>query len=92
MIFGDLVDSSVLIGFVAGFITTFSYVPQLIKVMRTKSAKDLSYGWLSMTGVGFVCWNYYAYNLVPKSVPMLLFNTVSLCFVMALLVLKSRYK
>ncbi len=36
----------VILGLVAGFLTTMAYVPQVIKALKTKSMKDLSMLWL----------------------------------------------
>jgi uncharacterized protein with PQ loop repeat len=37
-----VVDLASLIGYAAGIIIAIAYVPQVMKVYRTKSAKDLS--------------------------------------------------
>jgi MtN3 and saliva related transmembrane protein len=34
-------DMTTLVGLVAGFLTTVSLVPQVIKIWKTKSAKDV---------------------------------------------------
>lgn len=82
-------DFNVLIGFSAGILTTFALLPQLIKAVRTKSADDISEGWMAADGMGVALWTYYGY--VIGSMPLILFNTLSLVFLAALYALKLRY-
>lgn len=79
-----------IMGLAAGALTTFSLLPQLIKVIKRKSAKDLSRTWLVASGVGFVLWTGYGY--LSASVPLVLFSAVSFLLSMTILALKLRYK
>jgi len=79
-------------GIAAGVLSTFSYLPQLIKVIVRKSAKDLSRTWLVSSGAGFVLWACYGYLESPQSWPLVFFSALSLAFAMSLLALKLRYK
>lgn len=65
----------VAVGYVAGCCTTFSGVPQIVRVMKTQSTGDLSYVSLGMTGVGVVLWT--AYGAYLKNGPILVFNVMS---------------
>ena len=87
---GDTVDYIAILGIAAGILTTFSYLPQLMKVLKTKSARDLSRAWLISSGTGFVLWTIY--GGIQSDAPLAIFSAMSLCFVVALLVLKLRYK
>lgn len=69
-------------GSIAGFLTTVSFFPQVYKVMRSKSTKDLSWGWLSMMSLGVFLWIIYGIHL--KAMPIILANVVTL---LALLIL-----
>jgi len=91
---GDLLvsDYVVMMGVAAGALTTFSLLPQLIKVIRTKSARDLSRTWLVSAGVGFVLWTGYGYYMAPPSAPLVVFSALSLAFTLSILALKLRYK
>lgn len=49
----------VLIGLIAGALTTASWVPQLFRTWRTRSASDFSWGYLSLFASGVFCWGLY---------------------------------
>jgi MtN3 and saliva related transmembrane protein len=55
------IDSVEALGFVAGLFGTFASLPQLIKVIRTRSAKDVSLEMFVMAGIGAVLWGVYGW-------------------------------
>lgn len=73
-------------GSFAGFLTTVSFFPQVYKVLHSKSAKDLSWGWLSMMSLGVFLWILYGLHL--KSVPIVLANIVTLLALFVLIFAK----
>ena len=52
-----------LIGTVAALLTTFGFVPQVIKMLRTKSVKDISLPTFIQFSVGMSCWALYGFHL-----------------------------
>jgi len=48
-------------GYIGGITLSFCLLPQLYKTIRTKSAKDISYGWQLMYGTGIGLLVIYAY-------------------------------
>jgi MtN3 and saliva related transmembrane protein len=78
-----------LIGSVAACCTTISFVPQLIRVWKRKSARDISLIMFSVFSAGVFLW--MVYGLLIHSVPVLLANAVTLALSLAILVLKLRY-
>ncbi|HIN87288.1 MAG TPA: PQ-loop repeat-containing protein, partial [Nitrospinaceae bacterium] len=44
------------LGYLAGFLTTISLVPQVIKMWKTKSADDFSLAMLLIWCAGISCW------------------------------------
>ena len=62
------------IGTVAGFCTTFAFVPQLIKIWR-QGGRDLSYGMLALYLVGAVLWFIYGVLLHAQAVIITNFAT-----------------
>ncbi len=50
---------TVLIGLLGGALTTASWVPQLFRTWRTRSARDFSWGYLSLFASGVFCWGVY---------------------------------
>jgi MtN3 and saliva related transmembrane protein len=52
-----------LIGIVAALLTTFGFIPQIIKMHRTKSAKDVSLTTLLQFSAGAILWTLYGIHL-----------------------------
>ena len=77
------------VGFVAAALTTFSFIPQAIRTIRTKETHGISLGMYVMFTVGIAFW--LAYGLVLMSWPMILSNIVTLALSGTILALKIRY-
>ncbi|MGC8676312.1 MAG: SemiSWEET family sugar transporter [Candidatus Micrarchaeia archaeon] len=80
---------AVLIGDIGGILTTISIIPEIIVVYKSKRADQLSYLWLSIIWVGLALW--VIYGLYISSVPLILFNILSLFLYSALIGLKATY-
>jgi len=78
------------IGYVAGTLTTLSFLPQLIKTWRCKSAKEISWGLLFVFAAGVVLWLIYGLEL--RSAPIIIANAATLALVLLILVLKGYYQ
>lgn len=72
-----------IIGYMAGFLTTFSFLPQVVRAYRRRSCADLSWPWLVVFVGGLGLW--LLYGIILKNWPMILANgvTLSFCFVLA---------
>ena len=79
-----------LLGFAAGTLTTLSFVPQVHKAWRSKRCDDLSLGMLLAFGLGVFLW--LIYGLVLRDLPIILANAITLALILALLVLKAKYR
>ncbi len=79
-----------LTGFTAAILTTVSFVPQMIKVIRTKSTGDISLAMFAFLTTGILMWLIYGIFIV--SIPVISANLLSLLFNMVILVYKIRYK
>jgi MtN3 and saliva related transmembrane protein len=77
------------VGLIAGTITTASFLPQLVRVYRLKSAKDLSWPYLFMFTIGISFW--LAYGLMTNDLPVILANSVTLILIIAIMLLKWKY-
>ena len=78
------------LGYFAGFLTTVSLVPQVIKTWKTKSADDLSLGMFLVFCAGVACWLVYGFRLDAK--PIYLWNLATLLLAGAILVMKLKFK
>jgi MtN3 and saliva related transmembrane protein len=77
------------LGFVAAFCTTAAFVPQLVRVIRLRSARDLSLPTFLLFSVGVLLW--LIYGLYAGSRPVIASNVVTLVLSVSILVLKLRY-
>lgn len=85
---GQLMDVDYL-GFVAGVITTISFVPQVVQIYRSKSGRDISLWMMLLFALGITLW--LVYGLVIRSVPIIAANSVTLLLVVTILWLKLYY-
>ncbi len=74
------------LGLIAGTLTTIAFVPQLVKVWISKSAKDISYIMFILFISGIVLWEIYGWGI--HSFPVILFNIITFILGVAILVLK----
>lgn len=77
------------IGFIAAILTTVSFVPQVLKVWRTRSAKDISLGMYSLFTLGIATW--LVYGVLLDSWPVILANLVTLMLAGSVLVMKLKF-
>ncbi len=77
-----------IIGFTAGTLTTIAFVPQVIKIWKTKSAKDISLGMFVILCTGIILW--VVYGILVKSLPVVVANATTLVFTLSILVLKMK--
>jgi MtN3 and saliva related transmembrane protein len=80
---------TLILGLTAAFLTTFAYLPQSVKSIRTKETKDLSLPMVIMLECGLIIW--LAYGIMIQSIPIIAANTVSLVLMTIILVLKLRF-
>ena len=79
-----------IIGFTAGLLVSLCLIPQLIKVITIKSAKDLSWAWLWLYLMGMSLW--FTYGLLMKDLPLILTNAFSCNAIGLIMILKHLYE
>ena len=77
------------IGSTAAVCTTISFLPQLVRVWRRKSARDISLTMFLLFSFGVACWLIYGLGI--GSGPIAAANAVTLALALAILTLKLRY-
>ena len=85
---GDTLGLDV-IGYLAGALTTVAFVPQVMHILRKRSAHDISWGMFSLFGIGVAMWLWYGIRLA--SVPLIVANGITLSLVLTILILKLHY-
>ena len=78
------------IGLIAGLLTTTAFIPQVLKIYRTKSGEDISARMISLFTAGLVLW--LIYGILLRSMPLILSNVVTLVLSLAIIALKIRYR
>jgi len=74
------------LGFIAGFCTTLSLVPQVIKVIQTRQTRDISLGMYLLMVVGVFFWLLYGVSTSALSV--IIANSITLVLSLIVLVYK----
>ncbi len=76
------------LGYVAGTLSTFSLVPQIVRVVRLRSARELSLPFTALFLVGVLLW--MVYGIVFRLPPVIFWNAVSAALMAGLLFAKLR--
>ena len=77
------------LGLVAGALTTVAFVPQVVRILRTRSAYDISWWLFGILAAGSALWLWYGIRL--ESLPLIATNVVTLSLQLLIFWLKWRY-
>lgn len=77
-----------ILGYLAAFCTTLAFVPQALKVYKSKHTQDISIGMFSLINIGIVLWLVYGFLIT--SYPIIIANAVTIIFSMYILITKIR--
>jgi MtN3 and saliva related transmembrane protein len=77
------------VGLFAATLTTVAYVPQIRRIVKTRSAHDISWWMFGIMTVGAALW--LVWGLAAGAVPVIAANMVTLALLALILVLKWRY-
>jgi MtN3 and saliva related transmembrane protein len=83
-------DTTTSVGLLAGALTTIALVPQVAKIYRSKSAKDISLGMFVVFCVGLALW--VVYGIFLDEVAIVVWNGVSLVLGIAIVLMKIAYR
>lgn len=83
-------DLTVGLGLLAGGLTTASFVPQVMKIWKTKSAEDVSLAMFVAFCIGVSLW--LAYGFIKQDWAILITNGVTLLLGLAILMMKIKYR
>jgi len=79
-----------IIGYIAAIFTTFSALPQLLKIIKTRKTRDISLTMFAMMGIGISLW--LTYGWLNNDMPLILANAVSIIFIITIITYKLIYK
>jgi MtN3 and saliva related transmembrane protein len=69
-------ETTDLVGSLAGTLTTVSFIPQVIKTWRSQSASDISFSMFLLFSLGVLLWLIYGASI--HSLPIVLANGITL--------------
>ncbi|MBI2140894.1 SemiSWEET transporter [Candidatus Woesearchaeota archaeon] len=78
-----------IVGFAAGILTTFGFVPQIIKGYKTKHLGDLSYLMNASLTLGMSLW--LSYGISKKDIVIIAANIAGIALNITLILMKYHY-
>ncbi len=82
-----------IIGYVAAIGTTGAFIPQALKVYKTKRTEDLSKGTFLLFSAGIILWTVY--GVLINSIPVMLSNSVTFlmtCYILVMIIKGGKKK
>ena len=79
-----------LLGLIAGLFTTIAFVPQVVKIWKSKHAHDVSLAMFAIFSAGVALW--IVYGFIIGSLPVILANSVTFALALAVLILKLYFR
>ena len=79
-----------IIGLLAAFGTTVSFLPQAVKTIQTKDTSGISLPMYILFTTGTLLW--LIYGIMSGSMPVAVANAITLIFAAIILIYKIRYK
>ena len=77
------------IGLIAAICTTTSFLPQVIKTLKSKKTQDISLMMYAILTTGLFLW--LVYGIILNDAPLMLANGISFTLAMSVLILKIRH-
>ncbi len=76
------------LGYLAAFCTTAAFIPQALKVYKTKHTKDISVAMFSLMTFGIILW--LIYGIIIVSYPIIIANLLTVFFAVYILLMKIK--
>ncbi|MEO6850183.1 MAG: SemiSWEET transporter [Mucilaginibacter sp.] len=84
------IDAVSIIGYMAAFATTVSFLPQAVKTIQTKDTSGISLSMYALFTIGTLFW--LIYGVLSLSWPVAVANAVTFIFASIILGYKIKYK
>ena len=84
------IESANTIGLLAGTLTTVAFVPQVVKIWKTKHATDISLGMFAIFSSGVLLWLFYGIEI--DAMPVIVANAITLGLSLTILFFKIKFK
>ena len=83
-------ESANTLGLIAGALTTVAFIPQVIKIWKTKHATDISLGMFAIFSCGVLLWLFYGIEI--DAAPVIVANAITLGLSLTILYFKIKFK
>jgi len=78
-----------LIGYIAGFLTSVSQLPQVIRVIKTKETKSISLWTYIILFLGIVLW--LIYGILTQDFPLIIANSITVISTLTIIRYKIKF-
>lgn len=78
------------LGYLAAVLTTISFVPQALLIIKTKNTKGISLPMYILFTIGVACW--LLYGIYFGMIPVIIANFITLALALVILTFKIKYK
>ena len=78
------------LGFAAGILTTFAFLPQAYRMIQTRQTRDISLTWVGTMTAGVFLW--LCYGILKQSTAIICANAITLILLLIILAVKIRYR
>lgn len=82
-------DTAEIIGYIATFLITICYIPQVVHTYRSKDVSGISLGMYCALSLGVGLW--LIYSIMLSLTPLIICNGLSLLMIIMILVMKLLY-
>jgi MtN3 and saliva related transmembrane protein len=82
-------DNATLVGSMAAACTTIAFLPQVVRILRTKHTRDLSLTMYAIFSFGVFCWLIYGF--LAGSAPIIIANGVTFALSIYIISMKLKY-
>lgn len=78
-----------IIGYIAAICTTIGFIPQLARILKTKSVNDISLTMCVIMIIGSILW--FIYGLLKNTYPLMLSGGITLIIISFILILRIKW-
>ena len=79
-----------IIGLAAAFLTTFGFVPQALRMIKTKDVSGISLSMYLVLVSGVICW--LIYGILLERIAIILANSVSMLLQICIIMMKLKHR
>jgi MtN3 and saliva related transmembrane protein len=76
------------IGYTAAVCTTIAYIPQMLKIIKTKKTSDISTAMFTLITTGVLLW--FIYGIILDAIPIMIANGVTFIFSSYIFIMKIK--